>query len=104
MATSEIIRKRSALQREQARLQARLAEIDEELAALELAEEVQDVLDHTPHTQGGRGGKAKRSHGGHWVEVRLVNGCGPYAYERWWDGNVKRSKYLGKAITKGATK
>lgn len=103
MATSEIDRKRSALLKEQARLQARLAEIEAQLADLELAAEVQDVLDSTPGVRS-RQGENERRQGGHWIETRLVNGCGPYSYERWWDGGRKRSKYLGKANTKGATK
>ncbi|ESA37731.1 hypothetical protein N836_35760 [Leptolyngbya sp. Heron Island J] len=36
-----------------------------------------------------------------WVEQRTINGCGPYQYFRWWDGKVKRSKYLGKVKTAG---
>jgi hypothetical protein len=31
-----------------------------------------------------------------WVETKMVNGCGPYAYLRWWSGRSKKSKYLGK--------
>lgn len=103
MAT-ESTRKRSALLKEQARLQARLIEIEALLAELDLAAEVQDVLDSTPAVRGHQGA-AERGRGGRWIETRLVNGCGPYAYERWWEGGRKRSKYLGKAqaITKGAT-
>lgn len=100
MTTAKITHQRSALQREQAHLLARLAEIEAELADLELADAVQEVLDSTPGgAQGQRSGNGEHGHGGHWIETRLVNGCGPYAYERWWDGGKKRSKYLGKAVT-----
>ena len=34
--------------------------------------------------------------GARWVELKMINGCGPYAYERWIDGGRKRSRYLGK--------
>lgn len=42
--------------------------------------------------------------GGHgaargWVEVRMVNGCGPYAYQRWYEGGIKKTKYIGKVRT-----
>ena len=30
------------------------------------------------------------------VEVKLIRGCGPYYYYRWWCGKVYRSTYLGK--------
>lgn len=32
-----------------------------------------------------------------WVELKMINGHGPYAYLRWREGRVKRSRYLGKA-------
>ena len=99
MATPNSTQKRTALQREKAHLQARLAEIEAQLAELELADAVQEVLDSTPRTPGQRTGKAKSEsqHGSeHWYEERVINGCGPYWYERWWDGNKRRSKYHGK--------
>ena len=39
---------------------------------------------------------------GSWLEVRTVNGCGPYVYRRWREGKRKRSQYLGKAVVYGA--
>lgn len=30
-------------------------------------------------------------------ELKMINGCGPYAYLRWWSGGKHRSSYLGKA-------
>lgn len=43
------------------------------------------------------GGEAtgKRSAKG-WVELKMINGYGPYAYRRWREGGVKRSEYIGK--------
>lgn len=38
----------------------------------------------------------KGSRAGGWVELRMVNGCGPYAYRRWWQDGRKRTEYLGK--------
>ncbi|HEY64246.1 MAG TPA: hypothetical protein G4O02_06705 [Caldilineae bacterium] len=43
---------------------------------------------------GGPGGHGGR---GWWLEVRMINGCGPYVYKRWREGKRKRSEYLGKA-------
>ena len=34
---------------------------------------------------------------GKWVDLKMINGCGPYAYLRWREGGRCRSKYLGKA-------
>ncbi|PZD70804.1 hypothetical protein C1752_08946 [Acaryochloris thomasi RCC1774] len=31
------------------------------------------------------------------IEKRMVNGCGPYKYLRWWEGGKHRAVYLGKA-------
>jgi len=31
-----------------------------------------------------------------WVELKMINGFGPYAYKRWREGKTLRSKYLGK--------
>ena len=48
-------------------------------------------------------GDSKRSDGdGSWLEIRTVNGCGPYVYRRWREGGRKRSRYLGKAVVYGA--
>lgn len=42
--------------------------------------------------------KRKRSSGG-WVELKTINGCGPYAYKRWRDGGRTRSEYIGKVVS-----
>lgn len=34
-----------------------------------------------------------------YVENKLINGYGPYAYLRWRDGDTLRSKYLGKSAS-----
>lgn len=39
---------------------------------------------------------------GSWVELKIINGCGPYAYLRWREGGRQRSKYLGKAVVEEA--
>ncbi|MCI0649946.1 MAG: hypothetical protein L0346_34390 [Chloroflexi bacterium] len=31
-----------------------------------------------------------------WVELKMINGCGPYAYKRWRQGGRLRSEYIGK--------
>ena len=48
---------------------------------------------------GSSGDMPKLSGASGWIEVKMVNGCGPYAYARWWAGKKKRSQYLGKVKT-----
>ena len=31
------------------------------------------------------------------IEKKMINGCGPYLYLRYWSGGKHRSVYLGKA-------
>jgi hypothetical protein len=31
-----------------------------------------------------------------YIEQKWINGCGPYRYLRYWDGDKHRSVYLGK--------
>lgn len=56
---------------------------------------------------GGNGGDGSTSNAANsskgWVEVKKVNGCGPYAYERYRDGNGRKryGRYLGKARLAG---
>ena len=38
---------------------------------------------------------AAKTRGG-WVELKTINGCGPYAYKRWRSGGRTRSEYIGK--------
>jgi hypothetical protein len=49
----------------------------------------------------GNSSKSKGSPAG-WVELKHINGYGPYAYLRWRDGKRMRSKYLGKARDLGS--
>jgi hypothetical protein len=37
-----------------------------------------------------------RASGRRWVELKMIRGYGPYAYERWFEGGRKRSRYIGK--------
>ena len=30
------------------------------------------------------------------VEAKMINGCGPYLYLRYWQGKTLKSKYIGK--------
>jgi hypothetical protein len=31
------------------------------------------------------------------IEAKIINGCGPYDYLRWWNGKTYKSTYLGKS-------
>ena len=39
---------------------------------------------------------AKAGAKGH-IEAKVINGCGPYLYLRYWSGKTLKSKYIGKA-------
>ena len=43
---------------------------------------------------GGEVARERKARG--WVEVKEINGHGPYAYLHWREGRVKRSRYLGQ--------
>ena len=30
------------------------------------------------------------------IEAKMINGCGPYLYLRYWQGKTLKSKYIGK--------
>lgn len=30
------------------------------------------------------------------IEAKMINGCGPYLYLRYWSGKTLKSKYIGK--------
>lgn len=34
-----------------------------------------------------------------YIEEKLINGCGPYRYLRFWSGKKHRSVYLGKTLS-----
>lgn len=34
-----------------------------------------------------------------YIEHKMINGCGPYAYLRYWDGKTLKSHYIGKVET-----
>jgi phage N-6-adenine-methyltransferase len=40
--------------------------------------------------------KPRKKVGRSWVELKTINGCGPYAYKRWREGGRHRSEYIGK--------
>jgi hypothetical protein len=54
-----------------------------------------------PEEERATGGKSKAGPAG-WVELKHINGYGPYAYLRWREGKRMRSKYLGKARDLGS--
>ena len=45
------------------------------------------------NTNDGNGGGTGRGS----IERKMINGCGPYLYLRYWSGGKHRSVYLGKA-------
>ena len=93
---AKLMQEKAHLQRLIARSEARIAQIDEELAALDLAETVQDGC-AAPAQAGPR---LNSKGGAGWIETRMIGQNGPYAYRRWWENGKKRSEYLGKVMTK----
>lgn len=62
---------------------------------VELGEvEDQKEKDTAPNCEGNR--PEGRKSGRRWVELKMIRGYGPYAYERWFEGGRKRSRYIGK--------
>jgi hypothetical protein len=61
-----------------------------------LEDEDAQVVDQVKADVNGNGQPAKRAARGH-VEAKVISGCGPYLYLRYWSGGHLRSKYIGKA-------
>jgi len=68
-----------------------LEELSEMVAALlavtEPEEEDEDQGDNEKPTR-----PDARGH----IEEKMINGCGPYLYLRYWQGKTLKSKYIGK--------
>lgn len=61
--------------------ESRLAELEEQ--------EIQEPPE-TSSRQEAKGG------GSGWIELKMIQGFGPYAYKRWRQGGRLRSQYVGK--------
>ena len=74
------------------------AMIDTNVDALEMDEQRREAQQEKPASEPGQqNGKGKA---GGYIELKMINGCGPYAYERWREGGRLRSEYKGKAVVK----
>lgn len=69
--------------------------IDEELSQREAEQEAQQ--DERMSERGQEAGESKGKAGGY-VEAKMINGYGPYAYKRWREGGRLRSEYQGKIV------
>jgi hypothetical protein len=65
---------------------------------LEVIEAASDILEEREQAEVGYGAAPAESssRGGGWLELKTVNGCGPYVYRRWREGGRLRSEYVGK--------
>ncbi len=70
------------------------AMIDTNIATLEMREQ-EEAQQEPASEQGQQSGKGKGKAGGY-VELKMINGCGPYAYKRARVGGRLTSEYLGK--------
>lgn len=71
-----------------------LAELADIVAALLAATEEEDDDDDQVEALDDKADRpAAKGH----IELKTINGCGPYQYLRYWSGGRLRSKYIGKA-------
>ena len=52
--------------------------------------ETVEAVAPTAPTNGKNGAKG-------YIDWKMINGCGPYAYLRYWSGKTLKSHYIGKA-------
>lgn len=55
--------------------------------------------DVTPLSSSNTTGGPKKGGQAGYIEHKTINGCGPYAYLRYWSGKTHKSSYLGKVET-----
>lgn len=67
--------------------------VDGYIAAAEVS--APEVAAEEPATEGGTG-KAQKGRRGGYIELKTINGCGPYAYRRTRVGGRLTSEYIGK--------
>ena len=67
---------------------------------LERAQEVEENAQTEADSASPAPAKGKKDGKG-WVELKMINGSGPYAYRRWYEGKRCRSKYIGKVKQEG---
>lgn len=70
-----------------ARMVATLLTIRREEEEVEIDQAADDDTDQ---------GAEKKTARGH-IELKLINGYGPYQYLRYWEGKTLKSRYIGKA-------
>ncbi len=66
--------------------------IDEEISGREAEHEAQQ---EQASERGQQGGQSKGKAGGY-IEIKMINGCGPHAYRRARVGGRLTSEYIGK--------
>ena len=71
-------------------------ELDTTLHSLIEALEDEAQIDQTRDLESSLTSPRKAAARGH-IELKTINGCGPYKYLRFWEGKTLRSVYKGKA-------
>jgi len=69
---------------------------EERLREEERERRIELGLEEPAHADNGLGEKSQGSKGGGYVELKMINGCGPYAYRRARVGGRLTSEYIGK--------
>lgn len=78
---------------------SQLEEVAAQVAGLLDAME-EEAPETTPMTASNVTQGPKRGGQAGYIEHKTINGCGPYAYLRYWSGKTHKSTYLGKVETK----
>ena len=76
-----------------------LEDVAAQVAAL-LAVLEDEADEATALTSSNTGAGLKKGGQAGYVEHKTINGCGPYAYLRFWSGKTHKSTYLGKVEAK----
>ncbi len=77
-----------------------LEDVAAQVAALLAVLEDEADDEATALTSSNTGPGLKKGGQAGYVEHKTINGCGPYAYLRFWSGKTHRSTYLGKVEAK----
>lgn len=76
-----------------------LEDVAAQVAAL-LAVLEDEAEEATALTSSNTGPGLKKGGQAGYIEHKTINGCGPYAYLRFWSGKTHKSTYLGKVEAK----
>jgi len=71
---------------------------EELVTALLQFSSIETVLESLPDAETAPLKRCRRRGRAARIEAKLIKGCGPYYYYRWWSDKTYRSTYLGKTL------